>query len=162
MGEKDGIPIPNIERVNEVRNLFLKESEENNLRFRVAVDEKGNIVACAGGLIRMEYATPLSEEQTPFGWIIGVYTINNHRKKGLASQLVEEVCSWLKERGARRARLWASSQGRRIYERIARVLIIQNYTYAFHKFGHTQTKQRPSRISNREEAAQRKNGERTK
>ena len=43
-----------------------------------------------------------------------------------------------------------------------RVLIIQNYTYAFHKFGHTQTKQRPSRISNREEAAQRKNGERTK
>ncbi|MEW5323800.1 GNAT family N-acetyltransferase [Geobacillus thermoleovorans] len=118
MGEKDGIPIPNIERVNEVRNLFLKESKENNLRFRVAVDEKGNIVACAGGLIRMEYATPLSEEQTPFGWIIGVYTINNHRKKGLASQLVEEVCSWLKERGARRARLWASSQGRRIYERI--------------------------------------------
>ncbi|NNV08558.1 hypothetical protein ETC03_20425 [Geobacillus sp. MMMUD3] len=44
----------------------------------------------------------------------------------------------------------------------SRVLIIQNYTYAFHKFGHTQTKQRPSRISNREEAAQRKNGERTK
>jgi GNAT superfamily N-acetyltransferase len=118
MGEKDGIPIPNIERVNEVRNLFLKESEENNLRFRVAVDEKGNIVACAGGLIRMEYATPLSEEQTPFGWVIGIYTINNHRKKGLASQLVEEVCSWLKERGAKRARLWASSQGRRIYESI--------------------------------------------
>ncbi|NNV08085.1 hypothetical protein ETC03_17570 [Geobacillus sp. MMMUD3] len=45
---------------------------------------------------------------------------------------------------------------------VPRVLIIQNYTYAFHKFGHTQTKQRPSRISNREEAAQRKNGERTK
>ncbi len=118
MGEKDGIPIPNSERVNEVRNLFLKESEENNLRFRVAVDEQGNIVACAGGLIRMEYATPLSEEPTPFGWVISVYTIPHHRKKGLASQLVEEVCSWLKERGARRARLWASSEGRRIYERL--------------------------------------------
>ena len=49
-----------------------------------------------------------------------------------------------------------------LYLFISRVLIIQNYTYAFHKFGHTQTKQRPSRISNREEAAQRKNGERTK
>ncbi len=48
------------------------------------------------------------------------------------------------------------------YDRYSRVLIIQNYTYAFHKFGHTQTKQRPSRISNREEAAQRKNGEQTK
>ncbi|QPA32157.1 GNAT family N-acetyltransferase [Thermaerobacillus caldiproteolyticus] len=118
MGEKDGIPIPNIERVHEVRNLFIKESEENNLGFRVAIDENGNIVACAGGLIRMEYATPLSEEQTLFGWVICVYTINNHRKKGLASQLVEEVCSWLKERGAKRARLWASSQGRRIYESI--------------------------------------------
>ncbi|MED4916229.1 GNAT family N-acetyltransferase [Geobacillus thermodenitrificans] len=42
----------------------------------------------------------------------------HHRKKGLASQLVEEVCSWLKERDARRARLWASSEGRRIYERL--------------------------------------------
>ncbi|MGG3809095.1 MULTISPECIES: GNAT family N-acetyltransferase [Geobacillus] len=49
---------------------------------------------------------------------MSVYTIPHHRKKGLASQLVEEVCSWLKERDARRARLWASSEGRRIYERL--------------------------------------------
>jgi predicted GNAT family acetyltransferase len=118
MGKKDGIPIPNVERVNEIRNFFLKEFENNNLRFRIALDKEGNIVACAGGLIRMEYATPLSEEQTPFGWVICVYTVSNHRKKGLASRLVEEVCSWLKERGAKRARLWASAEGRRVYENI--------------------------------------------
>jgi GNAT superfamily N-acetyltransferase len=118
MGKKDGIPIPNVERVKEIRNLFLKEFENNNLGFRIALDENGKIVACAGGLMRLEYATPLSEGQTPFGWVICVYTVSNHRKKGLATRLVEEVCSWLKERGAKRARLWASTEGRRIYENL--------------------------------------------
>ncbi len=58
--------------------------------------------------------------------------------------------------------VWIEGKQGSFISRETRVLIIQNYTYAFHKFGHTQTKQRPSRISNREEAAQRKNGERTK
>lgn len=50
--------------------------------------------------------------------MISVYTFPPYRKNGLASQLVEEVCEWLQDRGARRARLWASVEGRRVYERI--------------------------------------------
>jgi GNAT superfamily N-acetyltransferase len=48
---------------------------------------------------------PLSEEQTPFGWIIAVYTLPQHRGNGLAYQLVDEVCSWLKDNGAKRAKI---------------------------------------------------------
>jgi predicted GNAT family acetyltransferase len=66
----------------------------------------------------MEYSFLLSDEQTPFGWIVAVYTLEQHRNKGLAYQLVEEVCSWLKEKGAARARLWSSSSGRNVYERL--------------------------------------------
>lgn len=116
MGEIDAIPLPDSERVMEVERLFLKESEDGNLKFRVAENGKKDIVACAGGLLRKEYLFPLSEAQTLFGWIISVYTLPQHRSNGLAYQLVDEVCSWLKDNGAKRARLWSSSNGRKVYE----------------------------------------------
>lgn len=118
MGEIDRIPKPSHQRLEEVKNLFRKEFELGNLMFQVALDSDEKIVACAGGLIRREYAFPLAEEQSLFGWIIAVYTVKNHRNNGLASQLVEEICLWLKQKGAKRARLWSSSSGRSVYEQL--------------------------------------------
>ncbi|MEH7246859.1 GNAT family N-acetyltransferase [Neobacillus niacini] len=116
MEETDGIPKPELHRVEEVKHLFVKESNLGNLMFRVAIDSNDNIVACAGGLIRTEYSYPLAEEQSLFGWVIAVYTLKNHRNNGLAYKLVDEICLWLKQKGAKRARLWSSSTGRRVYE----------------------------------------------
>jgi GNAT superfamily N-acetyltransferase len=116
MGEIDGIPNPDLERLEEVKSLFYNEFESGRLMFRVAVDSSGKIVACAGGLLRKEYSYPLAKEQTLFGWVIAVYTIREHRRNGLAYMLVEDICLWLKEKGADRARLWSSSAGRRVYE----------------------------------------------
>ncbi|MFZ7132134.1 MAG: GNAT family N-acetyltransferase [Eubacteriales bacterium] len=116
MTERDNIPQLDIRMAEKVERLFINETESGNLKFRVAVDESDSIVACAGGLIRMEYAYPLAEKQSPFGWIISVYTSRNYRNHGLANKLVDEVCFWLKEKGAKRARLWSSHSGKRIYE----------------------------------------------
>ncbi|MBO8155688.1 MAG: GNAT family N-acetyltransferase [Bacillaceae bacterium] len=118
MGEIDGVPEPDSHRVEQVKNMFVKEMESGKLLFRVAVDSNDQIVACAGGLLRTEYAYPLAEEQSLFGWVISVYTLKEHRKKGLAHQLVDEVCMWLRDQGAKRARLWASSAGRKVYENL--------------------------------------------
>jgi GNAT superfamily N-acetyltransferase len=118
MGEIDGIPKLDIQRLEEVKNLFLKEYELGNLMFRVAIDSNDNIVACAGGLIRTEYSYPLAKEQSLFGWVIAVYTLKNHRNNGLAYKLVDEICLWLKQKGAKRARLWSSSTGRKVYENL--------------------------------------------
>ncbi len=118
MEEIDGVPKPSLQRFEEVKSQFLKEFESGNLMFRVAIDSNNQIVACAGGLIRKEYSYPLSEQQSLFGWVIGVYTLKNHRNNGLAYKLVEEICLWLKQKGAKRARLWSSSAGRRIYENL--------------------------------------------
>ncbi|QVY62121.1 GNAT family N-acetyltransferase [Cytobacillus gottheilii] len=118
MGEIDGIPKPELHRVEKVKNLFVKEFNTGNLKFRVAVDSDENIVACAGGLIRTEYPYPLAEEQSLFGWVLAVYTFKEHRNNGLANKLVEEICLWLKQKGAKRARLWSSSTGRSVYENL--------------------------------------------
>ncbi|WP_366248794.1 GNAT family N-acetyltransferase [Terribacillus aidingensis] len=116
MGEVDGLPVPSSQRVSEVIAIFEKEFDAGNIMFKVVTDEINEIVACAGGLIREEYTFPLSEEKSLFGWVIAVYTLPTHRKNGLASRLVEEVCDWLKDKGAVRARLWSSSSARRMYE----------------------------------------------
>ncbi len=118
MGELDGIPVPSSQRGLEVIALFEKEFDEGNLVFRFAMDEKDEIIACAGGLMREEYVFPLSEEKSKFGWVIAVYTMPSHRKRGVASRLVEEVCGWLKDQGAERARLWSSSSARGMYEEL--------------------------------------------
>jgi GNAT superfamily N-acetyltransferase len=118
MGEIDGVPKPDLERLEEVKSLFYKEFESGRLMFRVAVDRSGKIVACAGGLLRKEYSFPLAIEQTLFGWVIAVYTDKDHRRNGLAYMLVEDICLWLKEKGADRARLWSSSAGRSVYENL--------------------------------------------
>ena len=115
MGKQDGIPVPDEERLKEVQRLFEYEYTAERLSFRVALNEEGEIVACAGGLLRNEYAFPLSSEQTLFGWVVSVYTAEECRRNGLASRLVEDVCAWLKEKGARRARLWSSSHASDLY-----------------------------------------------
>lgn len=118
MGENDGIPKPDLQRIEGVKNLFIREYELGNLKFRVAVDSNDNIVACAGGLIRTEYSYPLAEEPSLFGWVISVYTLKKHRNNGLAYNLVDEICLWLRDKGAKRARLWSSSSGRKVYENL--------------------------------------------
>ncbi|KAF0824769.1 GCN5 family acetyltransferase [Cytobacillus firmus] len=118
MGEIDNIPKPDLQRVAKVKSLFIHETKTGNLKFRVAVDKHDSIVACAGGLLRMEYSFPLAEKESLFGWIIAVYTLEQHRNNGLAHKLVNEVCFWLKEKGAERARLWSSSSGRGVYENL--------------------------------------------
>ncbi|MCA1054110.1 GNAT family N-acetyltransferase [Rossellomorea aquimaris] len=118
MARIDGIPEPDLERLEEVKTLFLKETERESLTFRVALNHNDQIVACAGGLLRYEYLYPLAADQSLFGWVISVYTIEEHRHNGLAATLVDEICIWLKEKGAKRARLWSSSTGRNVYENL--------------------------------------------
>ncbi|MCM3490625.1 GNAT family N-acetyltransferase [Alkalihalophilus marmarensis] len=116
MADIDGTPKPDNERVTQVKELFVNEYMAGHLVFRVAVDKEDRIIACAGGLIRTEYAYPLAEEPTLFGWIISVYTNKAHRKQGLAHHLINDICLWLKENGAKRAKLWSSSLAKNIYK----------------------------------------------
>ncbi|MGM8216435.1 GNAT family N-acetyltransferase [Bacillaceae bacterium W0354] len=118
MEEVEGIPRPSLEKVKEVNELFNREYNQGNLMFRIVKDNAGTIITCSGGLLRSEYAYPLAEEQSIFGWVINVYTIKEYRRQRLASKLTNEVCNWLKTKGANRAKLWTSSQAREMYRNL--------------------------------------------
>ncbi|KGA96032.1 GCN5 family acetyltransferase [Alkalihalobacillus alcalophilus ATCC 27647 = CGMCC 1.3604] len=115
MSEIDQIPIPNQERVQKVKELFEDRALKGELMFRVAVNSEGHLVACAGGLLREEYLYPLAAEQTLIGWVVSVYTEQGYRKQGLARLLVDEVNTWLKEKGCGRVRLWSSTAAKPLY-----------------------------------------------
>ena len=118
MSEPDGTPLPTAERIAEINALFHDRFNKGELIFRVATDEKGDIVACAGGLIRYDYPWPLSNEPERVGWVVSVYTDEQHRKKGLAYKVVNEVSEWLTSKEVSYIRLWASQQGKPTYEKL--------------------------------------------
>lgn len=118
MSEPDGTPLPTEERIAEINELFHQRFTEGTLIFRVAVDVNDNIAACAGGLVRHDYAWPLSKEPVKVGWVVSVYTEAEHRKQGLAYTVVNEVCQWLQEKEVTMIRLWASQQGKPTYTKL--------------------------------------------
>lgn len=118
MSESDGTPLPTDERIAEVSQLFHKKYSQGELIFRVALDEQHNIVACAGGLIRYDYPWPLSSEKAKVGWVVSVYTEVEHRKRGLALKIVDEVTRWLEAQQVAMVRLWASQHGKPTYEKL--------------------------------------------
>src|SRR5690606_9447678 len=118
MSEPDGTPLPTDERITEIKEIFYNRFTEGNLIFRVAVNDKDEIVACAGGLIRLDYPWPLSKDPVRVGWVVSVYTEINHRKQGLAYKIVNEVCEWLQQNEVTMIRLWASQQGKSTYEKL--------------------------------------------
>ena len=118
MSEPDGTPLPTDERITEIYEIFEARIKDGSLIFRVAVDDNGEIAACAGGLIRYDYMWPLSKDPSPVGWVVSVYTDHNHRKQGLANKIVNEVCEWLQQKEVSMIRLWASKQGKPTYEKL--------------------------------------------
>ena len=81
------------------------------------IELESKIVSCAGGFIKTDM--PYTFRKTPFyGYITDVYTVPEHRSKGYATKLTEDVIGWLRENGVKDIRLMATEQGRKIYERM--------------------------------------------
>lgn len=118
MSKSDSTPMPTDERIEEINQLFHMKHRQGDLIFRVAVDKHNQIVACAGGLIRYDYPWPLSSEQAKVGWVVSVYTELEHRKQGLAYNIVQEVTNWLESQQVQIIRLWASQHGKTTYEKL--------------------------------------------
>jgi GNAT superfamily N-acetyltransferase len=77
----------------------------------------GRIVGMAGAFIKSDipycyFAPPL------YGFIGDVYTIPEHRRRGLARMLSRRALDWLRSQPVAAVRLLASPQGRAIYEEL--------------------------------------------
>lgn len=72
----------------------------------------------ASGCLWIQRVQPAPDNprgQQPY--LLSMYTVPEHRGKGLAQQIVRRAKAWSAEQGFRRVRLHAAAMGRRIYEK---------------------------------------------
>ena len=81
------------------------------------VEDEGVAVACGGAVIKDD--VPFCFFKTPcYGYIMDVYCEPASRRRGYATQLVQQVIAWLRERGVHNIKLKPSVAGQRMYEKL--------------------------------------------
>ena len=73
-------------------------------------------VAAGAGLWLNEWLPHPYDARTIRGYILNVYTVPAHRKRGLARRLVNEILDYCRDHDVRVVALHASDEGRAIYE----------------------------------------------
>ncbi len=81
-------------------------------------DAGGQPVAGAGVLLHPYYPSVNNPLGRPTAYILNVYTEPEHRRRGLARQLIEEIFDWCALHDIPRASLHCSDAGRPLYEQL--------------------------------------------
>ena len=109
----------------EARSWIARELEKGTFRSWVVEHHDdgrhtgaAEIVAGAGLQLRALMPRPGHARGGTEGLILSVWTDEAHRRRGLATALVETMLEWCREHGVRRVVLHASADGRRVYERL--------------------------------------------
>lgn len=100
-----------------LQERYRLELSAERLVHYVARTTNGEIVATVGMLLKDDF--PYYFFQPGFyGWVVDVYTLPQHRGRGLSQRLLKPCLQWLKSKGGTEARLIASgSPAKRLYSR---------------------------------------------
>lgn len=116
MGVSENVLIPESRQV--LYELYSREFEAERLRHYAAYTKEGHVpVAITGALLKEDFPYFLFRPGS-YGWIVDVYTLPEHRQRGLAKALLAKTHEWLISKGIVEAKLIASGkEARRLYER---------------------------------------------
>ncbi len=107
---------PNDEIDDELEKYFSDGLSDDSLVVWVA-DDGGRIIGTAGACY-FRYPPTFTNVQGKVAYVTNVYIEDAYRKRGIATNLMNEVMEDIKERGCKVIRLHASDQGRRLYEKL--------------------------------------------
>ena len=80
------------------------------------VENAGQVVAGGGVITRPLLPRPGTPQGGEEAYILNVYTEPEHRRRGLARQLLTAILTWCRERRSALVSLHASDEGRPLYE----------------------------------------------
>lgn len=101
---------------DELEEYFSSSISNENLIVWLATEEEYIIGTC--GCCFFQYPPSFSNVTGRIAYITNVYTRNEYRKQGIATKLLELISDEIKNRGYKFVRLHASSQGKKIYEKM--------------------------------------------
>ncbi len=94
-----------------------KELYKNGEAKHFVIEENGEIVSAAGGIIRSDIPF-LFYKKPYYGNLVDVYTYFEYRGKGYATLLAKEAVKWMKTKDIFIIRLTTSQKAKGIYEKI--------------------------------------------
>ena len=106
----------------EATNHYLNEALPQGKFLAWVAEEDGQIVATSG-LIFFEQAPTPTNLVGNEGYILNMYTLPQWRGKGIARILLEEIISYVKNTGVSQLWLYATDQGRPLYEKLGFIVL---------------------------------------
>jgi GNAT superfamily N-acetyltransferase len=95
---------------------YLREALPRGEYYGWVVELHGRVIAGAGAFCRTLMPNPDAPEGGEEVYVLNVYTEPEHRRRGLARQLMQVILAWCQARGVARVTLHASDDGRPLYE----------------------------------------------
>jgi predicted acetyltransferase len=93
---------------------FSKELNKNYICWYVKEEDE---IAAIGGLVLRDGPGNLKNPSGRWGYIMNVYTVPNHRRKGYCSAILDRLIDTARERGVTAIELHASVAGIPVYEK---------------------------------------------
>ena len=101
---------------DELEKYFSFSIADETLVVWIALEHDSIISTC--GVCFFQYPPSYSNTTGRIAYVTNVYTLDKYRKQGIATRLLEYIMKEIKERDYKVVRLHASSQGKRLYEKI--------------------------------------------
>lgn len=100
----------------QLERYFLAGITDQTLIVWLATEDE--CIIGTAGVCFFQYPPSFSNTSGKVAYITNVYTKNEFRKQGIASKLLDFIMEEIKNEGCMFARLHASSQGKRLYEKM--------------------------------------------
>lgn len=101
---------------DELKRYFSEGIEKHTLVVWLAIEEE--YIIGTAGVCYFQYPPSFTNPTGKIAYITNVYTRDEYRKQGVATELLELVMEEVKSEGCKFARLHASEQGKGLYEKI--------------------------------------------
>lgn len=115
MGRRDEAALELMEQA--ATDYFFTAVPDGSYRGFLAQDLAGQIVGGAGVVIS-PWPGNLGQRQPKRAMILNMYVEREHRRKGVARQLMKTMIEWCRENGFSSVGLHASEEGRPLYEQL--------------------------------------------
>lgn len=110
------IPGSEVERHEKAALAYLAPALPSGEYLGWVVEAAGTVVAGGGVLVRRLLPRPGFPEAGDEAYVLNVYTEPEHRRRGLARDLMHTILAWCRARTITRVSLHASDEGRGLYE----------------------------------------------
>src|SRR5262249_11985908 len=107
-----------LDRMEQATEQYLREALPNGIYRAWMAETPGGRVVSGGGIAIVPWPGSPDFAAPRRGWILGIYTEPEYRRRGIARRIVETIVEWCRVEGYGHVSLHASKDGRQLYEKL--------------------------------------------